>query len=260
MPKFSIPSDLILLNLNWTEFKKYIDGTTKSLNPQYVIVTPEELEIYQIIAIDGKFAYLCYITKEDPTPESSDQEDFEDNFLAGCNKQLYRTDTDRGGLSVKPTIHKIDFRMSPIGFYFNPGSTTVPTKHNPLASNIVITKDDDKFLTKVVFTPPFVNGIDIDGSEIIVKGAEDQDVMRAWIEHPSYPDIAQGYMIYNWLMETNKKEDTRICGPTASHISPGLKIVFEYYSMTTNADKKVTINLGSWLNLDPATVYTMPKT
>lgn len=265
MPKFDIPSNLVKLELTWPEFKKYLDGTYKFLNLQHTefTVTPTDSEFqltfYQIIAIDESILYVTELEKKNQD-KSGDQIDFETNWLSKSNKQMLYIDNIRGAIATKPAIHKFGFTKCPIAFYFDMGDATVETKHQPLSAHLSKSYDTNKKCTRIEFTVPFTNGIDIEGSEFGIASPEDKDAFRAWIEHPSYPGVNQGYLIHSYIIEANKKNDLIMAGPTCSFVPYGMKLIFEYYSMTTNVDKHMTVNLISWLNLTAGekVLYTMP--
>ena len=64
---------------NWTKFKQYV--IDKNLSIQYI---NDDLDIYELYAIDGGFVVLCIVKKDNP--RNLDQIDFEDNYQANCNK------------------------------------------------------------------------------------------------------------------------------------------------------------------------------
>jgi len=75
------------IELNWTEFKQ-IAITNKHINPQY----QDKGHGYFIWAVELCVVYSCNVDKTDPV--NSDQEDFEDNYKADCNKTVEPTDTE----------------------------------------------------------------------------------------------------------------------------------------------------------------------
>lgn len=91
MIKFNSP---IIIEKEWPDFKKVIDGTDKALQLQY----ENDTSGYSIFAIDDIVAYrtFIYLDTQEPvgwTPtqvsnNASYRTDFENNWKAGANKQL----------------------------------------------------------------------------------------------------------------------------------------------------------------------------
>jgi len=84
MPLGSKYSGEILLFDDWSEFKKYLDGTLDSRAFNYVVQGTAPADQFYRISTDPVAGTVLEITlpKATPTPGSSDQEDFEDNFAA----------------------------------------------------------------------------------------------------------------------------------------------------------------------------------
>lgn len=87
-----------MTEVSWTQLKSFVDG--RSLALQYI----EFDDSYYLSAFDGPFSLYTHISKEDPAPVDSDQEDFEDNYKADANKPpttQVQTRTERGDVSMK---------------------------------------------------------------------------------------------------------------------------------------------------------------
>lgn len=79
---------------SWAEFKKYVDGTYKTLPIQYI----EADGAYTCFAVDGPASYKYIIYTDDShrkntdsTQNTADRTDFETNYKAGANGKINRT-------------------------------------------------------------------------------------------------------------------------------------------------------------------------
>jgi hypothetical protein len=79
MPSIQLRSTTIDYSTDWSEFKKWIDGTYASLRFTWI----EETASYSVIAIDAGILRTVGINKIDPI--SDDQIDFETNFKNKSN-------------------------------------------------------------------------------------------------------------------------------------------------------------------------------
>lgn len=75
-----------MFQVSWSQFKTYVN--LKSLNIQYL----ELSDVYHLMVFDGPFSLTCQLDKTNPA--NSDQLDFENNFKANGNKNLWQADTD----------------------------------------------------------------------------------------------------------------------------------------------------------------------
>jgi hypothetical protein len=76
--------------VEWAELKSFLD--TRSISAQYVEFSTK----YLIVAIDGPISLNCLLDKKSPTPDPSDQKDFEDNYKTGGNQSY----TDSNGIEL----------------------------------------------------------------------------------------------------------------------------------------------------------------
>jgi len=84
-----------IVNREWPEFKKLLDGTQKTL----LVQEENDGETYQLFAVDAILFYKCgniYLDGKEPkwmTPEerqanTDHRKDYETNFQSGANKQI----------------------------------------------------------------------------------------------------------------------------------------------------------------------------
>lgn len=141
-----------LNNLNWTSFKTIIDD--RNLHIQYIEIN----DMYYLSAFDSHFRIGCMILKVTPTPDPSDQKEFEDNYESECNERL----EERG--TIKLAKGEIEANSE------NSGIATI--------------------LVKVPGTPGSVDGRFIDGGTSWFESGD----MGDWLEiHTSDEDNILGY-------------------------------------------------------------------
>ena len=76
------------VNLPWTEFKNIVNS--KVLSMQY----STKNNYYVIWAGENGTIYECEVAIETPTPDGSDQKDFEDNYKGTCNRPMHPVTAD----------------------------------------------------------------------------------------------------------------------------------------------------------------------
>lgn len=74
--------------LSWMDFKMNV--ANRGLLMQHFIKDDR----YTVLAFDNQLKFICYIDKEIPGEESSEQLDFENNFMASCNTRLEKRDNE----------------------------------------------------------------------------------------------------------------------------------------------------------------------
>jgi len=104
----TVASAAVRVDLLWPEFKKYLDGTFKTLSAQCV----ETASDLQAFAIDHNVVYVCvfaktpgdfdetFTTQELIDEHDAQRTDFETNFKPKSNQPLIKTDEDGNRLQV----------------------------------------------------------------------------------------------------------------------------------------------------------------
>ena len=106
------------IRVNWLELKDF--AVSRKINIQYLDMNTA----YVLYAIDGSFALQCSISKKDPTPPGSDQEDFEINYQDSCNDPIEPKTLDK-----KKYIHQTSRPLGTFTYFSGAGDDqSDPTK------------------------------------------------------------------------------------------------------------------------------------
>lgn len=109
-----------MVTVTWADFKNFVD--TRKVSIQWI----ETVNSYVLRAMDGPFILGVTLDKDIPTPDPSDQKDFEDNYKANSNKGVVQ--------KMSQTLGEDSFGLEGVGYHMT------ATKNSTTTHDLLLTK------------------------------------------------------------------------------------------------------------------------